>query len=116
MKGNSMTIDELKALERKATPGPWDNPEWDAVERFYDVCAGIGSEQHQVFVTQDICSKNAGENARFIVSIRNLVPEFLALWEACNEPAPRADRGAEWMERIVHARNDLNFKAANMDA
>jgi hypothetical protein len=99
---------ELKAMDRKATPAPWDKPEHDPDEDIWDACAGVGSEQHQVFVCQELCNKRSDCDSDLIVTLRNLAPELIALWEACkNHGHPDADY-------INEALAALNAKAESL--
>ena len=116
-----MTIDELKELEEKATPGPWKvrpNPfdNWGTVTCFITI---KGEEWRLPVCTTSIpwmyrpedLGKNKApspidENAHLISAMRNLAAELLALWQAGKDGD---------IEAIVAATDALDVKANGLN-
>lgn len=71
-----MNIEELKALEQAATPGPWKQREL--------ICFGEGQSATPMFrLEKDMERPYPWENdGKLIVILRNLAPELIALVEA----------------------------------
>lgn len=70
-----ITIEELKALEQAATPGPWKQREL--------ICFGEGQSTTPKFsLTSELNRPYPWENdGKLIVILRNLAPELIALME-----------------------------------
>jgi hypothetical protein len=102
-----MDIEELKELEAKATPGPWE-ARWNGTLGRASITAGkpisLQAEVHR-------CGYgNQPPEAELIVILRNLAPELMALWEAVNQQqAARAGRSCHSV--IRRAIDALNKKA-----
>lgn len=109
-----MRPEEMKALEAAATPGKWfTQDEWE------EGALGImswapddgGETLHQItrhYVVDEY-------DARFIVRLRNLSPELIALWEACdvlvNPPPDCPGTDLAQLAVVKDCLNWLNAKA-----
>ena len=87
-----MNLDELKELERNATPAPWNptissdakwNPraELDDTLFFWPVCVMHEDKAHTIKYEDRIGFKRAWVDAEFIAALRNAAPELIALAE-----------------------------------
>ena len=118
-----MHIAGLKDLEKQATPRPWradwgnipDEPMWRSGGPVHECecedCEGYCDEPGGPL------EEAAARDAELLTTLRNLAPELLDLWDACNE---MDGIGAEHPMRSFRAEcvktalNALNEKAATM--
>ena len=97
-------IAKLKALEAKAHPGPWT----------HNGCAAIDGPIVWQDVTMHIYDEggHSPDDAAFIVALRNLAPQLIALWESCNAMQTTWDSRAFVSNR--EALRALNAKATEV--
>lgn len=84
-----MTLDELEALEREATPGPWETPRvenWRVQEKrelgskdFHSICECSGKAPYSYGMTSNC------RNAAFIAAFRNAAPALIAVVRAAKK-------------------------------
>lgn len=108
-----MDVEDFKKLESRATPRPWKGREL--------VCHGQGQATGPAHeIPEDIRTASVlpwTADCLLIARMRNLAPELLDLWDACNE---MDGIGAEHPMRSFRAEcvktalNALNEKAATM--
>ena len=106
-----MSLEKLKELESKATPGPWKGREL--------ICFGIGQATGP---EHELTSKMQPPypwyfDAALIYRLRNLAPELLALWEEENTIRALIDGGQVLdveTDRKWEILRRLNEKAAGM--
>lgn len=86
----SSPIDRLRALDKDAIPGPWRA-----------LCSETGSANGYIMDLVDpdngiVAELGSMPDMRLAATLRNLAPELLALWEAC--------------ERRMYAEGQMNRK------
>ena len=120
-----MTIDELKELEAKATPGPWQALKTGC--ECDDPYCNHGNFSYALkHCNIDEISSN---DLDFIAVIRNIAPELIALWESAETIKQHAGTSIEaayddlglWLvkidgERLMVALDELNEKARSLEA
>jgi hypothetical protein len=96
-------LDRLRELEAKATPGPWvdgHRPDGDGLVNFS---------------THPTHSPEYRANLQLVEALRNLAPELIRLWEACeaweNDPlCLRDDPETDWNAALYF----LNARSAEV--
>lgn len=90
-KEGNVNLETLKKLEAAASPAPWKpNPihetEGDGAWGAGPLVEPTAEEDLEIMECGDWCQDDqerlAGDDAELIAALRNLAPEFLALWEA----------------------------------
>ena len=114
-----MTIDELKELERKATPGPWETcfeTEGCFAEETVMKAMSLDGADAQVIGTgwyDGYHTVLREDDGGLIAALRNLAPELLALWEASEHWLFGKDTSTGEIASAVMA---LRKRASGMDA
>lgn len=79
-----MTLDELIELEKKATPGPWGAP--DSVNSHLIARTERDSNGAFIYIGDGQGVAYADDaDGRFLIALRNLAPELLAVAKAARE-------------------------------
>ena len=102
-----MKIEDLRAMESKATDAPWTRRNMQALateDGEWMACGPIHSPEEEEIDDEDeadsICEGKAEDDATLLMALRNLAPELIAMWEAGNEAGQAFE----------------SLRAANMDA
>jgi len=81
MEENKLDLDALEALEKKATPGPWEGPWGDT-----HTVAAFEGEHREDSLTDDprgdafpVAQETSPEDAALIAALRNAFPELIRL-------------------------------------
>ena len=80
------TIEHLKELEAGASPGPWEH----AIYKYSQEIKFSHRRSSYAFVSSD-------PNVKFIVAMRNALPELLPKWKQLEERAEKAEAEREWL-------------------
>jgi len=96
-----MKLDELKALDAAATPGPWHSASW-----------GVGDGGVDVVFYPDIDSADAA----LIAAARNALPKLLAVAEAAKRVCARMRDGEPGITDYDDAVDDLERSLDALEA
>lgn len=108
----------LKALEAAASPGPWKGS-WDIFQNQLEAALAITEVIHKTpgkhfyIVELDDGSKRfaaltgngptSGANAEFIVNVRNIFPEIIAVVEAAQALVENVDNPQDYLKTALDA-------------